>query len=112
MNTLIALLIVDCLTAHPLRRTALVYQLALELKVNLREHWRPDAAWLASYKKIQMAHLLVELKGAVHAPAPERKKSELVEALATLFADAAEGKLEDKELAERVNRWLPANVRE
>jgi hypothetical protein len=28
-----------------------------------------------------------------------------------LFANAAEGKLEDKQLAERVNRWTPANLR-
>jgi hypothetical protein len=36
----------------------------------------------------------------------------LVALLATLFSAAAEGKLEDKKLAECVNRWLPANLRE
>jgi hypothetical protein len=51
--------------------------------------------------------------GAVYSPAHETlKKSELVEALAELFADAAEGRLEDKKLAERVNSWIPSNVRE
>jgi hypothetical protein len=55
---------------------------------------------------------VVELKGPVHAPAPETKKSALVEVLAKLFADAAEGKLEDKRLEERVNGWLPSNLRE
>jgi hypothetical protein len=29
-----------------------------------------------------------------------------------LFAEAVDGKLEDKQLAERVNRWLPSNLRE
>jgi hypothetical protein len=32
--------------------------------------------------------------------------------LATLFADGAEGRIEDAGLAERVNGWLPANLRE
>jgi len=53
-----------------------------------------------------------ELKGQAHAPAPERKKSELIEMLAKLFADAAKGKLDDKQLAARVNSWLPSNFRE
>ena len=53
----------------------------------------------------------MELKGQVHAPAPERKKSELVELLDKLFDDAANGKLEDKQLAERLNAWLPSNLR-
>jgi hypothetical protein len=54
---------------------------------------------------------MTELKGPMHAPPPERKKSELVTELDKLFADAAEGRLEDKKLAERVNRWLPVNLR-
>lgn len=112
LDALIDLLVVSCLTAHPLRRTGLVAALAKELKVDVRKHWRPDAAWLSGYRKIQLAHLIVELKGPVHAPAPERKKSELIEQLAMLFTDAAEGKLSDDALADRVNRWLPSNLRE
>ena len=96
LDALIDLLLVDCITAHPVRSTELVGHLASQLKVNVREHWRPDAAWLSGFQKIQLAHLIVELEGAIHAPAPERKKAELVEQLAKLFADAAEGKLEDK----------------
>lgn len=110
-DSLIELLTVECLTAHMLRRTELVTRLADELGVNVRDHWRPDAAWLASFQKIQLAHLITELRGPAHAPAPERKKSELVEVLAKLFADAGEGRLEDKKLAERVNRWMPVNLR-
>jgi hypothetical protein len=102
---------VECITAHPLRRTELVHRLAVELKVNVRDHWRPDAIWLSGFHKFQLAHLITELKGPVHAPSPERKKSELVDQLVKFFADAAEGKLEDKQLAERVNRWLPSNLR-
>jgi hypothetical protein len=93
-------------------RTELVQILADELKVNIRDFWRPDAAWLSSFQKIQLAHLIVELRGAGFAPAPERKKSELVEVLAQLFTDAADGKVEDRKLAERVNRWLPSNLRD
>lgn len=29
-----------------------------------------------------------------------------------MFADAADGKLDDPNLAERVNRWLPSNLRD
>jgi ParB family chromosome partitioning protein len=112
LDALIDLLIVECLTAHMQRRTELVYLLATELRVNVRDFWRPDAAWLSGFQKIQLAHLIVDLMGQVHAPAPERKKSELVDVLTKLFTDAAEGKLEDKQFAERLNRWLPSNLRE
>jgi ParB family chromosome partitioning protein len=111
VDALIDLLVVECVTAHMQRQTELVHHLAMELKVNVRDHWRPDAAWLSGFQKIQLAHLIVELKGAVNAPAPERKKSDLVQQLAKLFADASGGKLEDRQLAEQVNSWLPANLR-
>ena len=35
-----------------------------------------------------------------------------VESLAKLFADAADDKLEDKKLAQRLNAWLPTNLRD
>lgn len=111
IDALIDLLTVECLTAHMVRPTELVQRLATELKVNVRACWKPDALWLSGFQKIQLAHLIAELLGPVHAPAPEKKKSELVEVLAKIFADAADGKLEDKELANRVNEWLPANLR-
>ena len=104
LNALIDLLTVECITAHLQHQTDLVDHLANELKVNVRDYWQPDANWLSGFQKIQLAHLITELKGEMHAPAPERKKSELIELLAKLFADAAEGKLEDKPLADRVNR--------
>lgn len=62
LNALIDALIVDLMTAHMQRRTELVHHLATELKVNIREHWRPDAAWLSGFQKIQLAHLITELK--------------------------------------------------
>jgi hypothetical protein len=81
LDALIDLLIVEQITAHLQRKTELVHLLAEELHVNIREHWRPDAAWLSSYQKSQLAHLLAELLGPVYSPAHEpRKKSELVEA--------------------------------
>jgi ParB family chromosome partitioning protein len=111
LDGLIDLLIVECLTAHPQRRTELVELLSSDLEINIRDHWRPDARWLSGFQKIQLAQLIVELKGQVHAPSPERKKSELVQILDKLFADAAQGELEDAQLAERLNAWLPANLR-
>ncbi len=111
VDALIDLLVVECITAQMQQRTDLVHHLAVELKVNIRDFWRPDAAWLSSFQKIQLAHLIAELRGAGNAPAPERKKSELVEVLAHLFTVAAEGKLDDRKLAEPVNRWLPSNLR-
>jgi hypothetical protein len=113
LGRLIELLVVECVTAHLQRRTELVCLLATELKVDIRRSWRPDAAWLAGYQKIQLAHLMAELRGTVYDPARDTgKKSELVDALAKLYSDAAEGTLEDKQLAERANAWLPANLRE
>jgi hypothetical protein len=113
LDALIDLLIVESITAHPLRPTELVQHLAKQLKVNVRDYWRPEAKWLSGFQKYQLAHLITVLKGgALHAPAPERKKSELVDVLVKLFTDAAEGKLEDKQVAKRVNCWLPSNLRE
>jgi ParB family chromosome partitioning protein len=111
LDDLIALLTVETLTAHAVRRTDLVCRLADELQVNVRDGWRPDAAWLGSYQKFQLAGLIGALRGPVHGSAAERrKKSELVAQAQTLFADAAEGRLTDMELAARVNSWLPAGV--
>jgi hypothetical protein len=112
LDALIDLLTIECITAHLQRRTELVHHLADKLKVSIRNHWRPDAAWLSGFQKIQLSHLITQLAGPGHAPAAERKKSKLVEVLAKLFTDAADGKLEDKELSERANRWLPSNLRE
>ena len=80
--------------------------------MDIRDHWRPDAAWLAGFQKIQLGQLITELLGPAHAPSPDKKKSDLVEALAKLFTDAAEGTVEDKKLAARLNEWLPSNLRE
>jgi ParB family chromosome partitioning protein len=111
LDELIALLTVETLTAHALRRTDLVCRLAEELRVGVRQQWRPDAAWLGSYQKYQLAQLIGTLRGPVHGSAAEkRKKSELVAQAQTLFADAAESRLTDPELADRVNAWLPAGV--
>lgn len=113
LDALIDLLTVESLTAHLQRTTPLISMLAKELSVDIRECWRPDAPWVASYQKSQLAHLMADLREPAYNPAQEkRKKTELVEALAKLFSDAAEGKLEDKGLAERANRWVPSNLRE
>jgi len=113
LESLIDLLTVECITAHLQRRTELVSRLAKELGVDIRRYWRPDERWLSGYQKIQLAHLIGQLRGPVFVtPAEAKKKSELVAELAKLFADAAEGKLEDAKLAAKLNAWLPSNLRE
>jgi ParB family transcriptional regulator, chromosome partitioning protein len=109
LDALIDLLLVEHLTAHMLRPTVLVCRLAAELQVDLRQHWRPDEAWLSRYQKIQLASLMAELRGPVYSAAHEtRKKSELVQALAHLFSEAEVGTLEDKQAAARAKQWVPA----
>ena len=113
LDALIDLLTVECITAHLQRRTELVWQLAAELGVELRRYWRPDERWLSGYQKIQLAHLIGELRGPVYAKAAElKKKSELVADLAKLFTEAAEGRMEDAKAAAKFNAWLPSNLRE
>jgi hypothetical protein len=95
------------------RLLPLIQMLRHDLKVDIRKYWTPNTEWLAGYKKCQLAHLVGELQGQVYTHAAKQaKKSELVATLAKLFADAVEGMLEDNELAERVNAWLPSNLRE
>jgi ParB/RepB/Spo0J family partition protein len=113
LDSLIDLLTVECITAHLQRRTELVWRLATELGVEVRRYWRPDERWLSGYQKIQLAHLIGELRGPVYAKAAEvKKKTELVSQLAKLFTDADGGSLDDAKLAEKVNAWLPFNLRE
>jgi ParB family chromosome partitioning protein len=91
----------------------LVWRLAAELGVEVRRYWRPEERWLSGYQKIQLAHLIGELRGPVYAKAAEiKKKSELVSELAKLFTDAAEGRTDDAALAAKLNDWLPSNLRE
>jgi ParB/RepB/Spo0J family partition protein len=111
LDALIDLLIVECVTADLKKPTELVFRLGEELEVNLRKHWKPDAAWLSGYRKIQLLDLLTTLTGTDAANGSERKKSELVDVLAKLFRDAADGKLEDTAMMDRINAWLPSNLR-
>lgn len=115
LDELIAVLTADLLSGHGQRETPLITLLAAELKVSLREHWTPDAGWLAGYQKIQLADLIGTLKGPVYrAAALQAKKAELVERLAALFSQAATatGGFDDPELAGRVNGWVPKAERD
>jgi hypothetical protein len=105
-------LTVEVLTAHLSRRTKLVWRLADEMAIDVRRQWRPDVAWLGAYQKFQLAQLIGTLRGPAYGSAVEKKKkSELVQQAASLFADAAEGRLTtDPDLTARVNAWLPAGV--
>ena len=111
LDRLIDVLLADCLTAHGPRTTPLIRRLAKELRVNVRDHWTPDAKWLSGYQRIQLAHLIGEFGGpASRTAALNRKKSALVEELAALFSQAANapGGIEDKGLVKRVNAWVPS----
>lgn len=111
LDALIATLVVELVSGHAQRETPLVRLLGDELGVRVRDHWTPEARWLAGYQKAQLAHLVGTLKGPAHGSAAlKRKKSELVEELAALFAQAAAapGGFEDAALAERVNGWTPS----
>lgn len=113
LDALIDALVVECLGGNILRATPLISLLRTELRVSVRQYWRPDAKWLAGYQKCQLAHLVGELCGPVHGSAAmSRKKSELVSELDTLFTNAAENRLSDEALAQRLNEWLPAVLRD
>ena len=112
LNGLIDLLIVQRVAGSLQHHTALIARLVQDLGVQLRDYWTPNAEWFASYKKIQLAQLIGKLRGKTHGTAAERmKKTELVNALDSLFADARDGKLDDPAVAERVNAWVPSCVR-
>jgi hypothetical protein len=110
LDRIIASLVPNLLTGFKHRSTPLLETIANELAVNPRQHWTPDAEWLAGYRKIQLAELLGTLKGPPHRSAAlSRKKSELVVELATLFEKAANdpGSLNDDALVARMNGWMP-----
>jgi hypothetical protein len=111
LDALIALLTAEAVTGSLARPTDLVCQLARELGVDLRSQWRSTASWLGSYQKVQLAGLIAALCGPAHAPSPEKKKSELIDQVDRLFADAAAGTLTDGAIAARVNQWLPEEIR-
>ena len=89
------------------------HQLAILAFGSVLAHALRNTAWrLVEYQKPQLSHLFSELLGPVHAPDPSKKKSEIINSLLDLFNDAASGKLGDTKLVEKVNAWLPANLRE
>jgi ParB family chromosome partitioning protein len=108
LDAIIELLVVECLTANLARPTPFIRLLVDELKVDVRTTWTPDGHWLSGFTKLQLSNLVTELKGAVNAPANDRKKSDLVTQSAVLFEQARERKLDDSALRDRVNKWMPS----
>ena len=111
LDSVISLLITGSLTSNPLHGGPLVRHLCLELKVDVRDSWRPDADWLGGYKKCQLGHLHALLRGPAHGGTAQ-KKSKLVADLEKLFGDASSGILDDEALAQMVNEWLPSKLRD
>ncbi len=109
LDALIESLIVAAVSGSLAGRSPLVALLAADLEVDVRASWTPDAEWFKGYRKLQLARLLGELRGPAHGSAAERrKKSELVEELASLFKEADAGRMTDADLSARVNAWTPA----
>jgi hypothetical protein len=109
LDALIESLIVAAVSGSLAGRSPLVALLTADLEVDARASWTPDADWFKGYRKLQLARLLGELRGPAHGSAAERrKKSELVEELASLFKEAEAGRMTDADLSARVNAWTPA----
>lgn len=108
LDELVTLLVVNLITNRSLRPNGLVVRLASDLKVNLRDHWTPDAPWLKGYRKVQMVDLMKTLVGV--PPLADAKHSQLVVTLAEVFAMTKAGTHGDKRVAERVSKWLPKEV--
>ncbi|MEO1236964.1 MAG: hypothetical protein AAFX76_09275, partial [Planctomycetota bacterium] len=108
LDALIDALTLATLSGSLQQRSPLMALLAADLEVDVRATWRPDAAWFAGYRKLSLAKLIGEFFGdKAEAQALKRKKSELVEEVTRLFKYAAVGKLDDEDLAARVNAWTP-----
>jgi ParB-like chromosome segregation protein Spo0J len=112
LDALIESLTVAAVSGSLAGRSSLVALLAADLEVDVRASWTPDAEWFKGYRKLQLARLLGELRGPAHGPrkaaAERRKKSDLVEELASLFKEADAGRMTDADLSARVNAWTPA----
>jgi ParB-like chromosome segregation protein Spo0J len=109
LDALIESLTVAAVSGSLAGRSPLMALLAADLEVDVRASWTPDAEWFKGYRKLQLARLLGELRGPAHGSAAERrKKSELVEELASLFKEADAGRMTDADLSARVNAWTPA----
>lgn len=109
LDALIESLIVAAVSGSLSHRSPLAGLLASDLEVDVRASWTPDAEWFKGYRKLQLARLIGELRGPAHGAAAERrKKSELVEEVASLFKEADAGRMADPDLSARVNGWTPA----
>ena len=113
LDALIDTLTLDVLRANTNKPTPFVRKLRETLGVQIRSCWTPDASWLSGYRKAQLAELFGQLNGPTHGPATApRKKAELISCLAHLFKTAAHSpaQIDDPELVEQLNTWLPQRV--
>ena len=91
---------------------SLFNRVAADLDVRMRDHWRPDAAFLSRRSKEQLAAIARESGAAAClGGVGSYKKGELVKALERFFTRAAEG---DEKLPsdaiEKANAWLPGGM--
>lgn len=107
LDALIAVLAVGLLGNSMRYAASLVVQLGGKLKVNLREHWTPDADWLKSYRKVQLIDLQTKLGTSAD---PGLKHSELIQQLDALFKSAKARKLQDKAVVKSFNNWSPTEI--
>ena len=113
LDDLIALLAVECITTHLQRGTPLVRRLAGELG---RERppavatGRRVAGWIPE-GPIDEPDGRAARPGLRPATASGGRSRSWLTHSPTLFTDAAEGRLDDPKLAQRLNEWLPVNLR-
>lgn len=91
---------------------SLFNRVAADLDVRMRDHWRPDAAFLSRRSKEQLAEIARESGAAAClGGVGGYKKGELVKALERFFTRAAEGdeKL-PSEAIDKANAWLPGGM--
>ena len=75
---------------------------ALDLGIQMREHWAPDREFLSRRTLSQLSEITDEIGSGIRAT----KKGDLVDALSGYFAKAKNSK-KQTELQQRACEWLP-----
>ena len=89
---------------------SLFNRVARDIGVDMRDHWRPDTAFLSRRTKPQLLHITEEIGLNNEGPMAKLKKSELVRMLANRFERACS--IEEPSESDRKARdWLPEAMR-
>jgi ParB family transcriptional regulator, chromosome partitioning protein len=87
---------------------SLFNRVALELGINMREWWTPDATFLSGIRREQLLMVALDVGAVSHIQGlTSRSKQEIVAELARYFSDAASGEPADDPAHRCANEWLP-----